>query len=91
MEKLNNYIYEVFTMMRVVQQNGLLVRPKELKLYWKDRKVLNNIYTLYHIYSMGISRRKFISMVKDYSVNADVNIIKAGSDLAIMLEKTMSK
>lgn len=91
MKELNNYIYNVFNLIRQTQQSGFLQRPLTYHITKTDKKILNNIYNVYKIYKYGLTKSDFRLIVKDYSLNSGFNIIKAGSEMGQLLEKINTK
>lgn len=90
MEELNTYIYNVFSLIKVVRDKGLLERPIEYKLNKYDRKVLNELYILYKIYNLKINRKIYINLCIEYSLNSNINIIKSGIEVAENIEKIIN-
>lgn len=90
MEELNTYIYNVFSLIKVVRDKGLLERPIQYKLNKYDRKVLNELYRLYKIYNLKINRKIYINLCIEYSLNTNINIIQSGIEVAENIEKIIN-
>ena len=84
---INNYMITIFKMIHKVQVGGMLQRPLDLRITKQDKKTLRNIYKVYKIYRYKLSFRSFLRVTKDYSIRSGYNIIKAGNECAIYLEK----
>lgn len=87
MKEINEYIYNVLNLVYTYQTKGLLQKPIEYKLNRHDKKILNKIYDVYHVYKHSITRKEFIKITINYSVSSGINIIRSGSEIANSFEK----
>ena len=91
MKEVNNYLYQIFTLMQQCQGKGLLQRPKRLRVCYRDKKVLKTIYNVYHLYKHKIPFSEFINMSVNYTISTGDNLIKSGQFVAELIEKTTKK
>ena len=87
MEKLNDYIWNVFNLINQSLNKGLIEKPKKYRLNKKDKKVLNNIYNLDKLYIKGITPKEFRQISINYSINTGENIITSGLKCSTELKK----
>jgi hypothetical protein len=90
MKELNDYIFNVFNLIKNVKDNGLLERPKKYKLNRFDKNILINVYDLYKVYKLKITKKQFIDLVIEYSLNTNTNILKSGIEVGENIEKIIN-
>jgi hypothetical protein len=91
MEIINNYMYNVFLLMKKKQNNGEITQYREYKIHKEDLKILKNIYNIYKIYRFKITFNEFLKTVKENTLSNRIEIIKSGLECAELIEKIMNK
>lgn len=91
MDRLNEYIFNIFQLLHTCQVKGLIKKPVKYKINRYDKKVINQIYDVYKIYRWKITRKQFRNMCINYSVSSGINIVKSGNDICVLIEKTNNK